>query len=213
MKTALNVLAVVSCVLWGGWIVLEDFARNMGGAANPRLNHGEVGAAVIFVVSVAVVVSVIASRRTEGKRAWGFVALSFLLVAVGHAFLTHRRSSAMGEELERERARRELVQSRFDAIPADFRHRGSFGEYPDPIDSILVIEADTQSLVRVDNQGVSLSAFCVARIRGSTLEVYDEPALREDYADDAGRTVQDRFTVVPGTEPDAPECDYERYTF
>jgi hypothetical protein len=212
MKTALNVLAVGACVVWAGALYLGELGRSYGNAP-AHLSHGEVGAAVVLLVSLAVVACVVASRRTEGDLSWALAASPFALLLVAQAFLGHRVSSAQTSRDEEQEARARMVQSRFDEIPAELRrHRDSFGEFSELLDSVLVIDADTQSLVRVDHERQSLLALCVGRIDGSTLELYGDTSL-EDYTDSAGRTVYDRFTVVRADQPERPDCNYERYSF
>lgn len=118
MKTGLNVLAVGVCLVWAGALYLGDLGRSYGNAP-AHLSHGETGAAVVLLVSLAVVACVVASRRTEGNRSWALAASPFLLVLVGQAFLGHRVSSAQTSRDEEVQARARVVQSRFDEIPAE----------------------------------------------------------------------------------------------
>ena len=80
------------------------------------------------------------------------------------------------------------------------------------LDSVLVIDDASQSIVRVDHERESLVAICVGRIEGTTLRLVDDTSVR-DSADESGRTVYERFTVLPGEAAGRTDCAYERYTF
>ncbi len=147
-----------------------------------------------------------------GDRSWALTALPFVLVAAGHLVLALRAGSAQSSRDAERESRARVVQARFDEIPASFRHRGSFGELSEQLDSVLVIDDASQSIVRVDHERESLVAICVGRIEGTTLRLVDDTSVR-DYADESGRTVYERFTVLPGEAAGRTDCAYERYTF
>lgn len=210
MKTALNVLAVVGCLVWVGMLSLYEYGRALG-SLTPS-SHGETVAAVSVVVSLAVLASVIASRYSEGNRAWALAASPFVFMLVGHAFLDHQRSSARASHEVEERSRARDVQSRFDATTRQFSRRGDFGESSDLLGSILVIDHATHTMVRVDHRRESLEAFCVGGIDGNTLELWGEMGVH-GYTDDAGRTVEERFTVARGHQPEGADCPDEAYSF
>jgi hypothetical protein len=75
-----------------------------------------------------------------------------------------------------------------------------------------VIDAAGRSMVRVDHTRHSLVTVCVGGIDGSTLELWGEVGVA-GYTDRAGRSVDDRFTVVEGRRPEGADCDHERYSF
>jgi hypothetical protein len=212
MKTALNVLAVIACLVWAGWELLLGYGRAFG-SLRPS-SDGEMGAAVIAFVSMAVLASVIGSRYSAGNRARALTVLPFVVIVAGHLSIDYyQRSSRLAARSEDRESRARSVQSRFDAIPAEFSRHDGFGEYSTLLGSILVIDEGTQTMIRVDHEPERLEAFCVGGIDGTTLELWGDLGV-DHYTDDAGRTVEDRFTVVQRRRsPDRADCPYQRYTF
>lgn len=210
MKSALNALAVTLCLVWAAWVFLDELGHAFAGATAPT--HGEVGFAVVVLVSVAVLGSVIASRFADGPRGWTLAALPFVFVALGHGFLVAREGAARSEREARREERARAVQARFDEIPADFRHRGGFAVDDPRIASILVIDADTGRLAQVDQEPLSLETYCLGALAGEVLTLAGEPDLH-DYVDASGATVYDRFTVRTDPAGAPVDCDYERYDF
>jgi hypothetical protein len=154
---------------------------------------------------------VIASRFTEGRRAWTFATLPFVFLLVGVGFLTARESNARMAQIEEREARARVVQARFDEIHADFTFRGEFAVDDPTVASILVIDAETQSLAQVQHEGQSITTYCVGALEGETLRLVGELDLH-DYVDASGATIYDRYTVLTGLER-APDCNHERYDF
>lgn len=211
MKPTLNALALTLWLVWAGFLFLDELSSGFGGASAPT--YGEMGVAVVIVVFLAGLGSVIASRVTEGPRGTVLAALPFVFVVVGHGFLVARRGPARGEWDEPRGGRASVVRARFDELPADFTYRGELAGDVE-LASILVIDAETGSLARVDLEELSIVTYCLGTLEGDTLRLVGELDLDlHDYVDASGGTIYDRFTVV--TDPAGPrtDCHPERYDF
>lgn len=210
----LNVLSVAVYGLWLGYHALKALGSAFGNA-NPATGPGDV-AYVFIVIGIATVACVVASVFAPTGSSGVIAVIPVALVLAGQGFITYQVTSNRQRYSAEEVVKKAARESKLAQISKDYALRETDQDTLLIRESFLTHDREMGTIVRIDvDFGAQLSAFCVGKVHGDRLELFEDGDAWEKhyrrYLNAEGESIFDRYEARYKPGQDYRDYHLERF--